>query len=89
MIHFIEKAFQTNINDVLIAFVDVLLRLHHALVGILRWAEAIAVLLEVKFKTGRDCLCHTLLQPTISHRWDAQQARLSIALGLLHLFYSR
>ena len=50
MIHLIKEAFQVYVYNVVVAFMDVLLRLLHGLMCIAIGAKAVAVFFELNFK---------------------------------------
>jgi len=56
MIHFIEEVFQVYVHDVIILFMDVLVRLSYRLMGIAIRPKAIAVLGERWFEFWLDRL---------------------------------
>lgn len=61
MIHLIKEAFQVNVYNVVIAFMDVLQRLLHGLMCITTRAETKAVVFELRLKFQVDYLMGGLL----------------------------
>ncbi len=72
MVYFVEEAFKVYINNVLIAFVDVLLRLLYALMRTFVGSEAVAVFSKLKLEQWRDGLCNCLLQPSLCYCWNTK-----------------
>src|SRR5215210_6950617 len=80
MVYFIKEAFKVYINDMLIAFVDVLLRLLDALVCVFVGSETVAVIFKFKLELWCDALCNCLLQPSVCQCWNTKQPGFTVAL---------
>ena len=72
MIYFIEEVLKVYINNMLMAFINVLHGLLHTLVSGFARTESIAVRFEPVLKQRCDGLCNTLLQPPVTGGWNAQ-----------------
>src|SRR5271166_221418 len=74
VINSVEKLRQIYIDNKLIAFGDIGLRLRHRLLGRATRPEAVAVLAERRVPQRLEPLQHRLLDHTVDHGWNAEVA---------------
>ena len=80
----VEKLRQVDIDNELMAFGDIGLRLRHRLVGRAPRPEAVAVLAERRVPQRLEPLQHRLLNHAVNHGWNAEVARPAGRLRDLH-----
>jgi len=84
MVYAVEELLQIKVYDPVVTLLDVLLRLHHRLMGRSPWSEPVAVLAECGVPPLLQHLQHRLLHESIHHRRDAKLSRASSRLRYLH-----
>ena len=84
MIDPVEELRQIDIDDNLIAFDDVGLRLRHRLMSGAAWPKAEAMLAECRVPQRLKPLQDRLLDHAINHCWNAEMALAPVRLGDFH-----